>query len=324
MLVNEINIKLVVMGYGGVGKTTIVNLFLDNDIPEGYLPTIGNTISRKEYFIDDILIRLNIFDVGGQRSFNPLNPMCFTNVDVAFLVFDLSEPEKTIKELDYYLQKLIENDQESLVFTIGNKLDKIVKDDFKKIVELHSKLDLPLIITSALTGENIQEVFELLTWKFLKEWEKKFPSDKFKNIANKFLNSIDSNESALNDLLINPAQLDKVKLQKKMDPKIIPKVIARKKASFSEEVLELQKQIKQIDYAKDNIAEAFHTNLLEVKNLILALKFTPIDQLIEKVDKTAEQLEIIANEFQYTLEALLRLKKEENNKNPRQQNMEEF
>lgn len=47
--VNKINIKLVILGKGGVGKTTLANKFLDNPLSENYIPTIGYNIFRKEY-----------------------------------------------------------------------------------------------------------------------------------------------------------------------------------------------------------------------------------------------------------------------------------
>jgi len=86
MLVDEINIKLIIVGDGGVGKTSIVNAYLEKDIPESYIPTIGSNIAKKEYNIKtaDFGLRINLWDLGGQRSFNPLNPSFFKNVDAAF------------------------------------------------------------------------------------------------------------------------------------------------------------------------------------------------------------------------------------------------
>ena len=53
MFINEINIKLVIFGDGGVGKTSIINSYLDKGFPERYIPTIGSNISRKEYRLKD-------------------------------------------------------------------------------------------------------------------------------------------------------------------------------------------------------------------------------------------------------------------------------
>jgi len=48
MLLEEINIKLVLLGDGGVGKTSLINSMLGKAIPKMYVPTIGSNIARKE------------------------------------------------------------------------------------------------------------------------------------------------------------------------------------------------------------------------------------------------------------------------------------
>ena len=100
MLVSEINIKLTLLGQWGIGKTSIVNTIIGKDFSEMYVPTIGSNIARKEYKLtSNHNIRLNIWDIGGQRSFNPLNPVFFSNLDSALLIFDLNNPKETLQEL---------------------------------------------------------------------------------------------------------------------------------------------------------------------------------------------------------------------------------
>ena len=100
---DTINLKLVVLGEGEVGKTSIINAFLGKEIPEQYLPTIGSITSKKEYVIkeneNEVRIILSIWDAGGQRSFNPLNPRIYADLDIALLVFDLSRPKITLQNI---------------------------------------------------------------------------------------------------------------------------------------------------------------------------------------------------------------------------------
>jgi len=313
MIVEEINLKCLVVGHGGVGKTSIVNSYLEKEVPERYLPTIGNTISRKEYLIDDIEVRINIWDVGGQRSFNPPNPVCFTNVDAAFLVFDLSQPKESIIELSFYLDKLLQIADESMLFIIGNKLD-LIEDtqELKKIVEEHLELDFPLLFSSALLGNSIDEAFEILIFKFLERWEKKYPEAKFQGIAERFLDSLNKKEQELIKLLINSSKIENLLLKKTPKPDTKTKVHIDKKGKASpsdiiDDTVLLQEKLRQIDRAKEKIVSTFGENLEIVRESILKLKTTPIDQLMETLDQTEGQLAQMMEEFEFNLESILKI-----------------
>ena len=49
---DEINIKLLVLGEAGVGKTSLVRSFFGEEIPKTYVPSIGNNIQHKEYILE--------------------------------------------------------------------------------------------------------------------------------------------------------------------------------------------------------------------------------------------------------------------------------
>ncbi|MHA2289812.1 MAG: Rab family GTPase, partial [Promethearchaeota archaeon] len=170
-----IDIKLVVLGEGGVGKTSIINTFLGKEISANYLPTIGTITNKKEYTIQekDTLLKLNIWDFGGQRSFNIINPNLFSNVDIAIFVFDLSRPQETLKNIKKDFLKVVSSYSEDfLSIIVGNKLDMFdPTDNFKESLENVLKEKDNLFFLSAKTGENVDDCFELLIYTFLKKAE---------------------------------------------------------------------------------------------------------------------------------------------------------
>jgi len=320
MFINEINIKLVIFGDAGVGKTSIINSFLDKGFPERYIPTIGSNISRKEYRLKDYFIRMNIWDTGGQRSFNPLNPVYFNNVDVALLVFDLSKTKETLLELQKtYLKKLTESSEDCLTYLIGNKLDLIsTEDDLKEISDRFSIKEIPLILISAKTQYKVQDLFELSVFNFLQDWDNQI-EDTASRLSEEFLGFIKKSENDLNDLFTNLTNIDLHALKKKSTTMITKKVSISSESEIEltekpEELKDIQYQIPKLDEIKENIINAYSNNLTAIKDIIINLKKTPIALLNEIIDKTSKDLNYFKEDFELKLQSILKLEKEEKNK----------
>jgi len=322
MLVSEINIKLTVLGQWGVGKTSMVNTFVGKDFPSMYIPTIGSNIVRKEYKLKNNHIRLNIWDIGGQRSFNPLNPVFFSNLDSALLLFDLSNPKESLQEIiETYLKNLSKHSPECIMYLVGNKSDLLKPEDSEILLNNIRKYQIqgfPLIFVSAKTQDNIVELFTLVIFDFLKKLEESGNKTEFQGIPKDFLTKVGKSEDELSDLIININEIDSNTLHKKITPKIIKKNIklTDKEHSPLKEIRDL-KQIREFDInknkIKENIFNAFKNNLVAISELILELKKTPISSLIDNIDKTLDDLSNLNNDFELKLDSILELEKSDKN-----------
>lgn len=320
MIVSEINIKLSILGSWGVGKTSITNALMNKNIPSMYIPTIGSNIVRKEYKLQNYYLKANIWDIGGQRSFNPLNPVFFSNIDAAFLVFDLTNLKETLLELKQtYLKNLRSESPECIIFLIGNKSDLVRPEDTEILLNNIRQTNLkefPLIFVSARTHVNLFEALELIILEFLEKWEKESNSERFKGISNEFLNLIDKKKKSLSNLIINLDEIDSTTLEKKINPKIVKKIVTSKK-------LETQSELSAIDYSdfqtnlvdfnliKNSIIGTFNNNINIVEDLILGLKTTPIEFLMEKIEETSQVLNQLKEDFELKLDGILHLKNKE-------------
>jgi small GTP-binding protein len=314
MLISEINIKLTILGYWGVGKTSIVNSFVGKGFPSMYIPTIGSNIVRKEYKLKDTYVRLNIWDIGGQRSFNPLNPVYFSNLDAAFLVFDLSNPKETLVELKRsYIKNLKDNSPDCLTFLVGNKSDLVKPEDSEIIINSIRQSgisEFPLSFISAKSEYNLSEAFQSIVYKFLENLEENSNSRQIQGIASNFLDLVDKNEADLEENFFNLDNINSEILEKKITPTIIRKVVK----DIDENFLPIQeissfKDLKQtsvdLTLMKDNIIETFRNNLSIIEDIVLKLKNTPINLLIKTIDKTIEDLNYIKNDFELKLDSIL-------------------
>lgn len=316
MIVSEINIKLAILGQWGVGKTSIVNTFVGKNFPAMYIPTIGSNIARKEYKLTSNHIRLNIWDIGGQKSFNPLNPVFFSNLDSALLIFDLSNPKETLQELiQTYMKNLSQHSPKCISYLIGNKSD-LIKPEHSEIllnnIRQYQIEGFPIIFISAKTQDNISEAFSLVIFNFLKKVEKESKEKEFTGISKKFLESINKNEGDLDHLIINLEEIDPNTLHNKITPTIIKKNV--RLADIEDFPL---KEIKDLTKAqefdvdksliKENIIDAFKNNLSIISDVIANLKKAPIDSLLSNIDKSLEDLANLKKDFVLKLDSILEL-----------------
>ncbi|MHA2283432.1 MAG: Rab family GTPase [Promethearchaeota archaeon] len=157
--------KVVVIGDGGVGKTSLIQRYIKGSSNNEYTKTLGARFTRFEQIVGDykdIRARIVFWDPAGQKEFSLMRPTFYNGAKGAIVVFDLSRPETLDSVMDWYkdLNKFC-GTLPTVLF--GSKLDKIAnpeeynKDKVKEIKDKEGFLDFYL--TSAKTGENVIDAF---------------------------------------------------------------------------------------------------------------------------------------------------------------------
>jgi glutathione peroxidase-family protein len=72
--------------------------------------------------------------------------------------------------------------------------------------------------------------------------------------------------------------------------------------------IEVHEKLEEIAEIKEKIVEKFDDNFEIIENLVINLKKTPIDSLLESIDSTREQLNVIKKNFKSFLDQLIREK----------------
>jgi Ras-related protein Rab-1A len=156
--------KIILVGEPSVGKTSLILRYTDNAFKRNYVPTLGVMVSDKIFNVEDKIIQLTLWDIGGQQKFQTMRQQFYRGSDAVFLVFDLTR-EETFNNIPKWFSDVVEqigDRREDLIgYIIGNKKDLTEERKVtpKNIDEMASKLELGFIETSALIGENVDEAF---------------------------------------------------------------------------------------------------------------------------------------------------------------------
>lgn len=170
------NFKVVLAGDGAVGKTSIRERYMGKGFESSYLKTIGADFASKKIQKEEDSIAFQIWDLAGQDSYQAVRSTFYKGAAAAILVFDCQDP-KTMTNLSNWLEEAIEGANNGILvyFIIANKVDLEEKRRVSRemALEFCNRLDAEKGIhfyyseTSALTGQNIQETFDLLAYKLL-------------------------------------------------------------------------------------------------------------------------------------------------------------
>jgi small GTP-binding protein len=165
--------KVVLLGDGAVGKTSIRQQYLGKGFKEGYSMTIGADFCVKRVELGDLTVTFQIWDLAGQQRFDVVREVYYRGSSGALLVFDVSNPS-SFENLPSWLNELTKNNYDRIVpvVLIGNKTDLRGKvpclpreagTQYANSLTEWTGFDVPYLETSAKTGLNIEKAFALLS-----------------------------------------------------------------------------------------------------------------------------------------------------------------
>ncbi|MHA1681854.1 MAG: GTP-binding protein [Promethearchaeota archaeon] len=160
-------IKLVLIGFPHVGKTSIANRYTRNVFANRYIFTVGCDFYIKNLDMGDEEVKLIIHDIGGQVEFKNSRLKYMMNSDIIFVVFALNEEDSY--HIDDFLTDIMEIESKPIIAIIGNKLDLVELEnlELKEIEEKATKFNAELFFTSAKEDINIKQIFSTMLDKFL-------------------------------------------------------------------------------------------------------------------------------------------------------------
>ena len=170
---NILKIKIVLIGEPFVGKTCIINRYVDNNYKENPGSTIGSNYTSKKITIPDLNkeVILDIWDTAGQEVYRSFVKLFYKESKIAILVYDISD-RKSFDELKKYWFNEIKEFRKDIILGIaGNKSDLIDKEEVNEdeARKFAKEINAIFRLTSALSNIGIDELFLELTKKYIEE-----------------------------------------------------------------------------------------------------------------------------------------------------------
>lgn len=170
-------LKVIILGDSGVGKTSLMNQYVNKKFSNAYKATIGADFLTKEVQVDDRLVTMQIWDTAGQERFQSLGVAFYRGADCCVLVYDVNTA-KTFENLDNwrdeFLVQACPQDPENFPFVVlGNKVD--VDSGNSRVVQekkakhwCSAKGGIPYFETSAKEDFNVDNAFKCIAQNALK------------------------------------------------------------------------------------------------------------------------------------------------------------
>jgi small GTP-binding protein len=154
-------LKVVVVGDGAVGKTTLIRRYCEGKFHASRVATIGVDFYTQHVALAGGAVKLSIWDMAGQDRFQIVRSGFYRGSLAAALVYDVTSMA-SLASLKRWYEEVLGAVGGQKLLVVGNKvdLDRAVRPEVGRAAAKH--FDAPYIETSALTGQGVGDLFETL------------------------------------------------------------------------------------------------------------------------------------------------------------------
>ncbi|CAJ0581795.1 unnamed protein product, partial [Mesorhabditis spiculigera] len=159
--------RVAVFGAGGVGKSSIVQRFVNGTFSDNYVPTIEDTYRQVISCNQKNVCTLQITDTTGSHQFPAMQRLSISKGHAFILVYAVTS-RQSLEELGPIVKMLMEVKgsqlSEAPIMLVGNKKDESQKREVSTETgqKLSGRWGTGFIETSAKNNENVTELFQTL------------------------------------------------------------------------------------------------------------------------------------------------------------------
>ena len=168
----NITCKVVLVGESGVGKTSIINRYLNNTYNENQKSTFAPKFKNKvlNYPEYNKSISFDIWDTAGQEAYRSITKNFYVNAAIGVMVYDIRNRESFENIKNYWSKQLKDSGVQNIVLAIaGNKCDIFNEEEVSEneAREYAESIGAVFQLTSCKENIGIDELFKESGKRFL-------------------------------------------------------------------------------------------------------------------------------------------------------------
>jgi small GTP-binding protein len=176
----EQNIKLLLLGDSGVGKTSLMMRFSEQTFSSTFVSTVGIDFKYKMVTIDapgsskPVTVRLELWDTAGQERFKSITTSYLRGAQGILVCYDITD-RKTFQRVDAWMHDIQQYAELSVTLVlVGTKTDleaqrAVMKEEGQALAEAHG---IAFFEVSAKNQIGVNAPFEFLAKKVFERLQK--------------------------------------------------------------------------------------------------------------------------------------------------------
>ena len=128
-VINEKDVKVILLGESGVGKTCIINRYINNEFQNNVASTLGSAFFLKEIIKGNTKYNVNVWDTTGQERYHSVTNLFINDSHIIILVYAI-DSKPSFENLNYWYNTIEEKlkGERYILSVVGCKYDLIEQE----------------------------------------------------------------------------------------------------------------------------------------------------------------------------------------------------